>query len=249
MVEYGLIGRGISHSFSAKYFNNKFRREGIEAQYLAFDLKDISELHEILLSHTELKGLNVTSPYKREVIPFLNYLSGEASELQSVNVITVERNMAGEPMLVGHNTDCGGFGMTIDGMRINKALIMGTGGASSAVALALRKVGVDSHIVSRFPKGHIIGYDTANLLLPEYDLIVNATPLGMHPNEDGCPPLDLNKLCSSHICYDLIYNPAETLFLRKAKEQGAQTINGMGMLINQAELSWRIWTSLRPGSS
>lgn len=245
MREFGLIGRGIGHSFSAGFFNDKFSREGIDARYIPFDLEDISMVADMLATHPLLKGFNVTSPYKRDIIPFLHSLSPEARELNAVNVVKIGRRPDGSPLLEGHNTDCAGFGMTLPSLfpPASKALVMGTGGASSAVTLALRKLGVPYLVVSRTPEGQEIGYEEMNRLLPGYNLLVNATPLGMHPRIDACPPVDFDAIGHSHICYDLIYNPPESLFLRKASEKGARTVNGLDMLINQANLSWEIWNS------
>ncbi|MCH5217241.1 MAG: shikimate dehydrogenase [Muribaculaceae bacterium] len=245
MREFGLIGRGIGHSFSAGFFNDKFSREGIDARYISFDLEDISMVTDILATHPLIKGFNVTSPYKRDIIPILHSLSPEARELNAVNVVKVGRRTDGSPLLEGHNTDCAGFGLTLPSLLppASRALVMGTGGASSAVTLALRKLGVPYLVVSRTPEGQEIGYEEMNRLLPGYNLLVNATPLGMHPRIDACPPVDFEAVGSSHICYDLIYNPPESLFLRKASEKGARTVNGLDMLINQANLSWEIWNS------
>ena len=241
MKEFGLIGRGLSHSFSADYFNNKFAENNIDAIYRLHDLKSISELSELILL-PNLIGLNVTSPYKREVIPFLDVLSEEAEALNAVNVIKILRDCEGDVKLKGYNTDSEGFGLTLDSFPvIDSALIMGTGGASSAVAYALRKRDIPFTFVSRSPDNHSIGYDEMNDVLNNYHLIINATPLGMFPDVKSSPPLDFDKITGNHICYDLIYNPSVTLFMQKAKEKGALTINGLQMLLNQAELGWNIW--------
>lgn len=243
MKEYGLIGRGISHSFSGEYFNKKFAQNNIDAVYNLFDLKDITLLSELKL-RPNLQGLNVTSPYKRDVIPLLDFLSDEARELNAVNVIEFIRDSSGKLTLKGHNTDFEGFGKSIDGMlpEGSKSLIMGTGGASSAVALALKKRGIPYKFVSRHPSDEIISYKEMNQTLQDYNLIINATPLGMFPQVLSCPDIDFNKISSGHFCYDLIYNPEETVFLAKAKSRGARVMNGMNMLLNQAELGWAIWT-------
>lgn len=251
MELYGLIGRGISHSFSANFFNKKFAEEAIDAVYYPFDLPDIDRLPELLRKHPNLKGINVTSPYKREVIPFLHRLSPEAELLQAVNVIKIIQGSEGL-ILEGHNTDWKGFGLTLpdlltgsfenDGRK--KALIMGTGGASSAVALALSKEGVSFSLVSRTPDKSdpsCISYSEMNDLLPSHLLLINSTPLGMHPHEDSCPAVDFSKIGETHVCYDLIYNPPVTQFLKKSAERNATVKNGLDMLINQANLSWDIW--------
>lgn len=239
MVKYGLIGKGLKHSFSAKFFNRKFRTEGLDCHYDLYDIENIGELKGLLASHLELKGLNITSPYKREVIQFMDELSPEASTLNAVNVVEIKSN----GKLKGYNTDWEGFYKTLLGIGLEgkKALIMGTGGAASAVALALEKSNIPYKLVSRKPTGNEISYEEMNRLLPSCEIIVNATPLGMYPLEHQCPPIDITGISEKHICYDLIYNPAVSKFLRKAKEQGAAIKNGMEMLINQAELSWQIW--------
>lgn len=243
MVEYGLIGRGIGHSFSAGYFNDKFLREGIEARYIPFDIDSVGEIEEILEKHPYLSGFNVTSPYKREIIPYLDSLSENAAELNAVNTVKVERDIRGRRQLSGHNTDWRGFGMTIEGLVQpgSRALVLGTGGASSAVCLALRKNNIDYKVVSRNPQEGQLGYEEIGPYLRDCTLIINATPVGMHPNVNEVPPIDFSMIRPGHICYDLIYNPERTLFLEKAAEKGAEVINGHSMLINQAELSWRIW--------
>lgn len=245
---FGLIGRKISHSFSADYFNRKFREEGIEAEYLNFDLRNISELHEILNRYPDLVGLNVTSPYKREVIPFLHILSPTAMSLQAVNTILIDGKT-----LKGFNTDAPGFECTIPSLRLQicgdlkSALVLGSGGASSAVCHALAKLDISYFVVSRRSDSTlkentpIISYSQANLLIPSCELIINATPIGMYPDIEAFPNIDYTKLSNRHICYDLIYNPPETMFLKLAGKHGAQTINGLRMLLNQAELSWNIW--------
>lgn len=243
MKVFGLVGRGIGHSFSAGFFNDKFRREGREAEYRPFDLNDISQLKGILDHTPGLCGLNVTSPYKREVIPFLDSLSPEAQALQAVNTIEVISNPDGTRTFRGHNTDCPGFGMTLEGLVApgTEALVLGTGGASSAVQLALTKRGISYHVVSRSPRQNEISYKEADELIPSAILIINATPVGMHPHVEEYPDIDYDKISADHICYDLIYNPSETLFLKKASRNGAKTVNGLQMLHNQANLSWEIW--------
>lgn len=246
MVEYGLIGRGISHSYSARYFNDKFAKEGLDCCYLAFDLEDISELRKIIEEHPNLHGLNVTSPYKREVISFLDELSPEAERLQAVNVIEFIRDKKGNfKSLKGHNTDCLGFEKSLEPLLTGirpKAMILGTGGAASAVECALENLGIDYVTVSRQSGIGRISYEKANGLLKEFGLIINATPVGMYPDVNALPPLDCSMISKDHLCYDLIYNPGETLFLKIAKEHGAKTKNGLEMLKNQADLAWDIWT-------
>lgn len=240
--EYGLIGRHISHSFSAGYFSEKFRREGIDATYTSYDLADIGEIRSVL-ANPRLKGFNVTSPYKRDVIPFLDDISEEARELNAVNVVKVATDASGQRRLLGFNTDCPAFRTTLENeiSPHTKALVLGTGGASSAVALALRQIGIDYKIVSRNPGDGQVGYEEVSSLLSSHYLVVNATPVGMYPDVEKAPDIDFSLIGPEHYCYDLIYNPPETLFLRKASEAGARIKNGLDMLIGQAELSWEIW--------
>lgn len=239
--EFGLIGKEIGHSFSAEYFNRKFRREGIEAEYRLFELADIDELPGLLTAHPHLRGLNVTSPYKRDVIKYLDRISPAAQEIGAVNTIVVRREPEGIVTLEGHNTDCEGFGRTVDGIQFRRALIMGSGGAAAAVKRALTDRGIESQIASRTPKEGQISYEEMNALLPCCDLLINATPLGMHHLKDKTADVDFGKIDSRHLCYDLIYNPEETTFLRKARERGAKTKNGLEMLYGQAEAAWEIW--------
>ena len=240
---FGLIGRGIGHSFSASFFNDKFKKEGLDCSYHPYDLSSISLLPSIIQDHLDLKGLNVTSPYKREVIPYLDKLSPEAELLQAVNVIEIERTRNGRLILTGHNTDSKGFELTIPelGKSELSALVMGTGGASSAVVLALQHRNIDYKVVSRKPGPEQISYEEMNDLLSDYNLIINATPVGMFPSIEEAPEVDYDKLTPNHICYDLIYNPEKTLFLKKAEKRGAKIFNGYKMLINQANLAWDIW--------
>lgn len=239
--QFGLIGRGISHSFSASYFNKKFVETGYNAVYSLFDLTNISDF-ESIKGIPDLSGLNVTSPYKREIIPFLDELSDEALLLNAVNVIEFIHDSDERTILKGHNTDSEGFRKTIENLNgLNSALILGSGGAASAVGLALKNSGIAYHIVSRNPKENEISYNEANQILPSTSLIINATPVGMHPNTSNYPLIDYEKLSPLHVCYDLIYNPSETLFLKLAKSKGTRTLNGLQMLINQAELAWNIW--------
>lgn len=272
MVEFGLVGKGISHSFSAEFFNNKFRRQDIDAKYINFDLNDISDLRALIASRSALKGFNVTSPYKREVIPILDSLSPTAAELKAVNVVRIirkhselssDKSCRKDFVLEGHNTDSAGFGLTLPPLLkdmksssdwpLVAALILGTGGAASAVGLALSKAEIPYKFISRSPTGKnaaepIFSYSDLPKLIDSHRLIINATPVGMYPDEDVAPDIPYHLLSSHHICYDLIYNPAETLFLKNSKSQGAKTVNGKEMLINQAELSWKIWNS-DPASS
>lgn len=254
-LEFGLIGREISHSFSADYFSRKFSAERINAAYRNYDLQSIHQLTQILDDNPGLKGLNVTSPYKREVITFLDSLSDAAQALQAVNTVKIFHNNDGKKILEGHNTDAEGFRQTLKNLHIvgtirPHALVLGTGGAASAVAYALRQEGITYDIVSRNPKdasqtfdANIIDYAEASNRVETSPLIINATPVGMWPKTDAMPPLDMSKVGRGHIIYDLIYNPSETLFMKEARMRGATTFNGMQMLLNQADLSWKIWNA------
>lgn len=241
MVEFGLIGRNISHSFSADFFNKKFRHENIDARYSLFDLPKIGFLPDLLASTPGIKGLNVTSPFKREVIPFLDALSEDAATLNAVNVIRVEKNGS----LKGFNTDWYGFLMSLQPylspLTIRNAVILGTGGAASAVEFALNKAGITFLNVSRTPTGNQISYSQLKDHLPLSQLIVNATPVGMFPHTEECPLIDFDLMGPKHLCYDLIYNPEETLFLKNASKRGAVCKNGLEMLHLQAQLAWNIW--------
>ena len=220
---FGLIGYPLGHSFSRKFFNNKFRNEDIDAEYRNFEIDDISLAENIFLQ-SEICGLNVTIPYKQQIIPLLNEVDKDAQAIGSVNVIKFVRK--GELVkTIGFNTD-----------------IIGTGGASKAVAHCLRSLGISIDFASRTSGNGKMAYtDLTEQIISSHQIIVNTTPLGMFPNVDDCPDIPYQGISSSHICFDLTYNPAETLFLRKSKQYGADTINGMEMLIGQALAAWRIW--------
>ena len=244
MDKYGLIGYPLGHSFSIGYFNEKFENEGIDARYLNFEIPNIGNLKEVLASNPELKGLNVTIPYKEQVIPLLDELSDEAKAIGAVNVIKVSHK--GKKIhLKGYNSDVIGFRDSID-PRLEpfhqKALILGTGGASKAINYALRSLGLETLFVSRSKKGQTISYeDVTDEIIKEYNVIVNCTPVGMFPHANECPPLPYESMDSRHLLYDLIYNPDMTLFMYKGKEQGATVINGLEMLLLQAFASWDFW--------
>jgi len=248
MDTYGLIGYPLKHSFSSQFFTEKFGREQIDAEYLNFEIEDILEIRHVILFNQHLKGLNVTIPYKEKVIPFLDTISPEAREIGAVNVIKIERKPDDMYFykLTGYNTDYIGFkdslSPLLDTTIHRKALILGTGGASKAVAQALADLGIAWKYVSRTPGGQQFTYDAVTLrILSEYTLIVNASPVGTFPNVDECPAIPYQHLTSAHLLYDLIYNPEETLFLQKGKAQGAITKNGKEMLRRQALAAWDIW--------
>lgn len=241
MKKYGLIGRNIAYSFSRNYFADKFRAENIQdASYENFDIGDISELPEIIAKNPDLKGLNVTIPYKETVIQYLDQLSGAAAKIGAVNTIKIH----GDGMLEGFNTDEFGFRKSLEpllGPHHKKALILGTGGASKAVAFALETLGIDYTFVSRNFSGAAIRYEDLETVFGNYPIVINATPTGTFPNIGDCPVIPYELFTPNHIAYDLIYNPAETLFMKKAESYGAITKNGLEMLRLQAEKAWEIW--------
>lgn len=242
-THFGLIGKSLGHSFSKKYFEEKFQKENLAGYtYSNFELPSIDGLRSLLISNPELKGLNVTIPYKESVIPFLDRLEEDAGLIGAVNCILIESGK-----LTGYNTDAYGFAQSIKPFLDNtheRALVLGTGGASRAVAYALKKIGLEVFFASHSPKKNeqTLSYTEINeRVMQGFKLIINTTPLGMVPNEDTCPNLPYHLFEPHHLAYDLIYNPAETLFLRKAKARGAKTINGLSMLQLQAEKNWEIW--------
>ncbi len=249
MKTFGLIGYPLKHSFSSKFFNEKFERENIDAEYLNFEIEHIHELRRVIVFNPHLKGLNVTIPYKEEVIPFLDEIAPAAQDIGAVNVIKIERSFGNTYgyRLIGYNTDYIGFKNSIAPL-INpeyhqSALVLGTGGASKAVCKALESLGIKWKYVSRSSKEN--GY-TYEMLTPEIisenTIIVNTTPLGTFPNVDEYPQLPYSTLTAHHLLFDLVYNPAETAFLKKGKEMGASIKNGSEMLQLQALAAWDIWT-------
>ena len=245
MKTYGLIGYPLGHSFSRGYFTNHFYQEGIDAEYKNFELPSIEMLNEVLKSETTLQGFNVTIPYKQQIFTYLNELDDAAQAIGAVNVVKVVRH--DEKMhLKGYNTDYIGFSNSIRPYlkpHHTHALILGTGGASKAVDYALRKLGLETRFVSRTSREDIIAYDELNPeLMAKHTVIVNTTPLGMHPNVDECPPLDYSQLTPRHLLYDVVYNPKKTLFLQRGEEAGASICNGIDMLIGQAKAAWKIWS-------
>ncbi|AVR45913.1 shikimate dehydrogenase [Christiangramia fulva] len=242
MKLYGLIGRNIDYSFSRKYFSEKFNNENIDAKYRNFDLEDISQLTDII-KEEEIAGLNVTIPYKRDVMLYLDRLDENAKEIGAVNTIKFEEN----GKLAGYNTDHFGFRKSIEPFlkkHHQKALILGTGGASKAVAFALKSMEIEFKFVSREPREDQFSYTDLNKnLLEEYSVIINTTPLGTFPNIQESPDVPVEFLGKKHLVYDLIYNPAETAIMKMAIKQGATAVNGLRMLQLQAEKAWEIWNS------
>lgn len=245
MDKYGLIGYPLKHSFSSRFFNEKFKNELICAQYDNYELSDIKDIIPILMSKPELRGLNITIPYKEAIVPLLNEIDPLAKKIGAVNVIKIH-NFNGELFLKGYNTDIVGFRDSINQM-INpsihqKALILGTGGASKAVFYGLQELGITSKFVSRCESSNNLVYEDLNkLVFEEYQIIVNASPVGTYPNVDQYPKIPYNYLSKNHLLYDLVYNPALTRFLAKGKEYGAKIKNGYQMLELQALAAWEIW--------
>ena len=244
MDKYGLIGYPLGHSFSISFHNQRFADEGINAKYLNFEISSIDDLPAVLGSNPELKGLNVTIPYKEKVIPFLDYVSPEARAIGAVNVIRVVHE-GKKIILRGYNSDVIGFTQSIEPMLEpyhKKALVLGTGGASKAIAYGLRSLGLECVFVSRYERPDTIQYNRITPeIVKEYNVIVNCTPMGMFPKTDECPLLPYEAMDERNILYDLIYNPDETLFMRRGAEHGAAVKNGLEMLLLQAFASWDFW--------
>ena len=244
---FGLIGYPLGHSFSVGYFTEKFRNENIrECNYRNFPIDSIEKLPGIIEKEKELAGLNVTIPYKEKVLKYLDEIDDTADQIGAVNTIKIFRGRASsEQYLKGYNTDEYGFLASlksIPGYDVEKALILGTGGASLAVIYALQRLGVKSAVVSRNPASDQLSYrDLNKKIMDEYKLIINTTPLGTYPDVDQAPDIPYSLLNESHILHDLVYNPPETLFMKIGRERGARVKNGYQMLAEQAERSWQIW--------
>jgi len=242
MRAFGLIGKKLGHSFSKKYFTEKFEKEGItEAGYELYELASVEELPALLNQNQNLVGLNVTVPYKEAVIPFLDQVDAAAARIGAVNTIKIVNGHT-----TGFNTDYIGFRdsllefYSVKGM--SRALVLGTGGASKAVCTALSDLAIPFKLVSRKASAAAISYEAITpALLREYDLIINTTPLGMQPDINTVPPLPYEALTSQHYLYDLVYNPERTKFLENGSRAGAHIKNGLDMLYRQAEAAWSIW--------
>lgn len=256
MTTYGLIGYPLGHSFSRKFFTEKFEKEGIDAQYLNFEIPSIEEFPKIIESHPDLRGLNVTIPYKQQVMQYLDDISPEAKAIGAVNVVKVSPQLStvnsklstlnAKPKLTGYNSDVIGFVNSIRPLlkpHHQKALILGTGGASKAIHYGLtEKLGLETLFVSRTAREGMITYDDIDAsVLKEYEVIVNCSPVGMYPHVDECPALPYEVMNENHLLYDLVYNPLETLFMKKGAAQGATVKNGLEMLYLQAIASWEFW--------
>ena len=243
MFKLGLLGKNISYSFSKSYFKKKFENEDItDISYENFDIQDISLFPTIIKNTEGLKGMNVTIPYKEVVMPYLDKINKRAKKIGAVNTIRVTK----KGKLIGYNTDCYGFGKTLKPylkVHHKKALILGTGGASKAIAYTLKNLDIEFRYVSRNAlKGINFTYEMlTEEIIKDYQIIINCTPLGTFPNVEECPNIPYKGISENHILFDLIYNPEETKFLRLGKQQKAITINGLKMLEFQAEKSWAIW--------
>jgi shikimate dehydrogenase len=237
----------LGHSFSKKYFTEKFEELGIDAEFLNFELPSIQELPKILAEQKNLKGFCVTIPYKEKVIPFLNEIDPLAKKLGAVNSVQINRN-GSEISLRGYNTDIFGFEESLKefiGVERPPALILGTGGASKAVAGGLEELGIEYRFVSRIAKTNQFTYEQLNReIIHHFKLIINCSPLGTFPNDNTCPGIPYKFLTEMHFLYDLVYNPAETLFMKKGADFGAKTHNGLKMLHFQADKNWEIWNEL-----
>lgn len=236
MKHFALIGYPLGHSLSAKYFAEKFEREGIDAEYSPLP---IERAEEVLPHCTELAGFNVTIPHKQAIMPYLSAISEEAQAIGAVNCVKVTNEG-----LVGYNTDVIGIRKSLEGIALKgaKAVVLGTGGASKAVQYVLREGGAEVAVVSRSKGSADLTYaDLTAELIAECDIIVNTTPLGMFPNIDNAPELPYAALSTKHVLFDCVYNPQHTKFLRLGAEQGARTIDGLTMFYAQAEASWQIW--------
>lgn len=245
MKRYGLIGYPLGHSFSQKYFTEKFDRECVDARYDLFPLESINELPGLIHDTEGLAGFNVTIPYKQDVIQFLDEMDDQAREIGAVNVVKITRQVNGAYRLKGFNSDAYGFAESIRpmlGPSHKRALVLGSGGASKAVIFSLRRLGVEPVVVSRRPSAGMLTYAAIDKeILMNYTVIVNASPVGMSPIIDACPDIPYEFLTPRHVCFDLVYNPEETLFLQKASAAGAAVKNGLEMLHLQAEGAWKYW--------
>lgn len=244
---FGLIGYPLSHSFSRKFFTEKFSSEAIDAEYLNFEIENITQLPHLIAAHPDLEGLNVTIPYKELVIKFLDYTDEAASEIHAVNTIRIHRS-GHHVSLHGYNTDIEGFQESIKPLlqkHHHKALVLGTGGASKAVVMALANLGIDSILISRNPEGNEeLSYsDLDEDVMDNYKIIVNTSPIGAYPNIEGCPEIPFELITPKHLMYDLVYNPEVTEFLKLGQQRGAVIKNGLEMLHIQALASLKIWNS------
>jgi len=240
MATYGLLGKKLTHSYSAEYFNSKFQKEGIDSIYKLFEIDNIQQISNILETQPFLRGLNVTIPYKEKIIPFLECIDKNAAKIGAVNTIRIV-----EGKLYGFNTDIIGFEQLLNPLikkNIPKALIFGTGGAAKAVGFVLKKKGISFKTVSRSKaKGDLVWEEITPEIIANYQFLINTTPLGMAPQIAAAPPLPYEAVTPNHIAIDLIYNPKATVFLKRCFAQKAVIFNGLHMLYAQAEAAWKIW--------
>ncbi len=240
MMQLGIIGKSLTHSFSPTYFNEKMKTLNISGRYDTFELSDIQLFPTLIRSKPQLIGLNVTIPYKESIIPYLDVLDSSAITVGAVNCIVIENGI-----LIGYNTDALGFQQAL--LEIPKAhtmhaLVLGTGGAARAVWTALDNLNISYKKVSRVHRADTIPYEAlCKEIIDEHYLIINTTPLGMYPEVDKYPPIPYDLLSAKHVLFDLIYNPENTKYMQKGSVRGAQVLNGLQMLINQAEINWKIW--------
>lgn len=236
MKHFGIIGKPLVQSFSARFFNEKFASENIDAEYSLYPLERIEDVRPLL---DKLDGMNVTIPYKQAIIPLLDGMDDTAEKVGAVNVVCRK---------IGYNTDCLGFMRSIRailGENDRKALVLGTGGASKAVQYGLGQLGIEYTLVSRTPQDGMLGYDElTEEIMKSHQVIVNCTPLGMYPDVTTKVPIPYDLIGEDHLLFDCVYNPEVTGFLAEGKKRGARTMNGMGMLYGQAEEAWKIWTVL-----
>ncbi|MDO9262236.1 MAG: shikimate dehydrogenase [Flavobacteriaceae bacterium] len=241
---FGLIGKNIHYSFSKQYFTEKFHQLNLSNhEFHHFDIDNLDKLPEILKKYPQLKGLSVTIPYKEQIIPFLDDISSDVKAIGAVNCIKIQHQK-----LIGYNTDIFGFEKSFKTLLQpfhQKALILGTGGASKAVKFVLKKLNIPFISVARNPKkeDEITYQSLTHQLIDEYQIIINCTPVGTFPSVNDFPPIPYESLTTHHFLFDLIYNPSETVFLKKGKEKGALIKNGLEMLELQAEKAWEIWTT------
>ena len=246
MDQYGLIGNPLKHSVSQGFFNDKFAAENIDAEYNNFEIPSIEAFKSIIKNNPQLKGLNVTIPYKEQVIPYLDQLSENAQLIGAVNVVKIERAKKGKAKLTGYNSDIIGFKDSIQPLlqpHHTKALILGTGGSAKAIYYGLKQLEVEGTYVTRKKTSSAeLTYSEINEeVIKTHTVIVNCTPVGMWPHVEECPNIPYHLLTKEHLLYDLLYNPNETLFMKKGKELGAKVKNGLEMLLLQAFASWDFW--------
>jgi len=242
--KFGLIGKNIDYSFSRGYFSKKFKAENLPHSYINFDLDNISQFENIFQVSENIKGLNVTIPYKEAIIPYLDKLNKRAKKIGAVNTIKITK----KGKLIGYNTDYYGFKKSLKphlNKHHKKALILGTGGASKAIAHALKQLKIDFYFVSRSKKENVsfIYSELTEETIKSHQILINCSPVGTHPNVNECPDIPYYGISENHILYDLIYNPEQTKFLKLGDSQNAITVNGLKMLELQAEKSWEIWNS------